>query len=177
MKISYRTTPNMGTIISGHNKKIQSNSNKTASNDTPTCNCQRPAECPLDGKCLQEAVVYKATVTTSTTTKTYIGSTEQTFKQRWYGHKSDLTHAENKNKTTLAAYVWKCKEKGETPSIKWSIIKKCRKYRCGTRVCDICLSEKLYILTAKQPLINKRSELMGRCPHRRKWRLQQVSTQ
>ena len=38
--------------------------------------------------------------------------------------------------------------------------------------CDVCLSEKLLILRSKDPhLLNKRSELMSRCPHKRKFRL------
>ena len=125
----------------------------------------------MEGKCLQEAVVYKATITTPSTTKTYIGSTESTFKQRWYGHKSDMTHSDNRGKTTLATYFWNCKDSGEQPTIKWSIVKKCKKYKCGTRKCDICLTEKLCILKSKEPLLNRKSELMGRCPHMRKWRL------
>ena len=42
-----------------------------------TCNCRNKNLCPLDGKCLTNNVIYKATVTTaSRTTSNYIGMTE-----------------------------------------------------------------------------------------------------
>ena len=73
----------------------------------------------MPGKCLTETVVYKATITTQTSTKTYIGSTQNTFKQRYYAHKADITKPQNRCNTTLANHVWTCK--GETPQIKWEI--------------------------------------------------------
>ena len=56
-------------------------------NDTPMCNCQKPANCPLAKKCLTESIVYKAEVTTSTANnqekKIYIGITAGDFKTRY----------------------------------------------------------------------------------------------
>ena len=57
--------------------------------DSNICNCRNKDSCPLNGKCLQENVVYKATITTKTEVKKYIESTGGTFKKRWYGHISD----------------------------------------------------------------------------------------
>ena len=37
---------------------------------TRTCNCQDKTSCPLNGKCLQEGVVYKAIVTQQELKKT-----------------------------------------------------------------------------------------------------------
>ena len=54
LKLSYSCMPNMKTIIASHitpNKKPHSS------------NCRQKVECPLEGKCLQENVVYQATVT------------------------------------------------------------------------------------------------------------------
>ena len=169
VKISYSCMPNMKSIIDSHNKKLLSNSG------TPPdklCNCQRKTECPLRGECLQEAVIYQATVTTPTEVKTYIGSTEKSFKKRFYSHKSDMTHEKNRANTSLATYFWEQKDRGITPTIEWKVIRKCRKYMCGGKRCDVCLSEKLAILKNSDPnLINKKSELMGKCPHKRKWKL------
>ena len=54
----------------------------------------------------------------------------------------------------------------------WEILRKCGKYKAGTRKCDICLTEKLMILKEKGlTSLNKRSELMYKCPHMRKYRL------
>ena len=178
LKISYRTTPNMKSIINAHNTRILAEHNKTAGKQVEACNCRgqkAKAECPLRGNCNGTAattVVYKATVTTNTDTKTYIGSTEGTFKKRHYGHKSDIKHEANRNSTTLSHYIWDCKDRGETPKVTWNIVRKCSKYRCGTRKCDVCLAEKLEILRERgRNCLNKRSELMRPCPHRRKFRL------
>ena len=66
------------------------NHNKRQNEDKPThekiCNCRNREECPLDGKCLRECIVYKATVTEteSNNKETYIN----TFKTRYNLHKS-----------------------------------------------------------------------------------------
>ena len=56
--------------------------------------------------------------------------------------------------------------------VKWQILQKSSKYRCGSRKCNLCLTEKLLILFNKDPNnLNKRNDLMARCPQKRKWRL------
>ena len=67
----------------------------------------------------------------TTSKKTYIGSTEKTFKSRFYNHKADMNNTNNRGKTTLAAHVWDLKDKGIVPNIKWEILKSCHKYACG----------------------------------------------
>ena len=64
--------PNMKSIISSHNKHVLSDAN-TPAPQPDTCNCRKKPECPLEGKCLQTNVIYQATVTTETTTETYVG--------------------------------------------------------------------------------------------------------
>ena len=56
--------------------------------------------------------------------------------------------------------------------IRWKILKKCSKYKTGSRKCDVCLTEKLLILKCSETLLDKRTELMYKCPHARKYRLQ-----
>ena len=119
--------------------------------------------------------VYEAIIETPEETKKYIGSTELSFKKRYYGHTGDLSippTEDSKGGTTLSAYYWQQKEKGHKPVIRWSIIQKCSKYKTGSRKCDVCLTEKLLILKSKDQLLNKRTELMYKCPHARKYRLQ-----
>ena len=83
MKVSYRCTDNLQTIIKKHNRKILETS-KTPSTENK-CKC----DCPLKNNCLTSSVVYNANVTTEndTTGKNYIGLTEGTFKQRYTQHK------------------------------------------------------------------------------------------
>ena len=64
VKVSYCTMPNMAEIVQSHNARV------LAPPETPpaqTCNCtpryiQQHGPCPLNGVCLTECLVYKATV-------------------------------------------------------------------------------------------------------------------
>ena len=63
VKVSYSCTGNMSTIIKSHNAKILANSDTRA--ESKSCNCRNKDLCPLDGACLVNNIVYKATVTTT----------------------------------------------------------------------------------------------------------------
>ena len=180
VKISYSTTPNVKRIFTAHNAKVTAN-NKTQAQDqkkakTKECNCRKKQECPLNGKCQQEALIYKATASTgSEPEKTYYGSTEGTFKRRYYSHKQDLTKTTKRGNTTLAAYVWDCRDRGLTPTVKWEIFRKAKPYKRGQRRCDVCITEKLTILQNIGPnCLNQRSELCSKCPHSSKHKLESV---
>ena len=174
---------NAGNIIAAHNSKILAThydeqnmylkQNKSTTSKR-TCNCRKKNECPLNGDCNHEAVVYQATATTNQETATYIGSTEGNFKRRFYGHKCDMNMYKNKCNTSLATFFWDNKTNNTTPTIKWKILEKCNKYKGATRKCDICLTEKLHILFNRDNPLNRRTELMTRCPHLRKFKLEHV---
>ncbi|GFS20219.1 LOW QUALITY PROTEIN: hypothetical protein ElyMa_001564700 [Elysia marginata] len=87
VKLSYSCMPNIKQIISSHNKRIiKESSNKTST--TKLCNCRDKPSCPLQGKCLEQSLVYQAAVSETNTNKidTYIGITENTFKTRFNQH-------------------------------------------------------------------------------------------
>ena len=176
VKISYSCMPNLKNVIQSHNAKVLSKTNNTG--QKKTCNCKQANTCPLQGNCLQNTVVYKATVNTETETKSYIGSTEGSFKQRYYQHKSDMNLQHNKTKTKLTQHIWNCKQANKNYTIKWEILNKCTKYKPGKKTCDLCTTEKLQILKHhkhnRTQLLNTRSELMGKCPHERKYKLEFV---
>ena len=73
LKLSYSCTPNMKSVISSHKKYVLSNFN-SPTQQPDTCNCRKTPDCPLEGKCLQSNVIYKATVTTATTIETYVAA-------------------------------------------------------------------------------------------------------
>ena len=53
--------------------------------------------------------------------------------------------------------------------VNWSIKARGHPFSSGGRTCDLCLTEKLVILTADQnSMLNKRDELLETCRHRRK---------
>ena len=60
IKISYSCFPNMGSIISSHNKHIL-NSNSTEYG----CNCNNREKCPSENKCLTPKIAYKCDVTSN----------------------------------------------------------------------------------------------------------------
>ena len=66
----------MNSVMRKHNSKIMEN---PAPSSTKTCNFRRKTDCPMDGNCLSECLVYKASVST-TTNKYYYGTCENTSK-------------------------------------------------------------------------------------------------
>ena len=76
LKLSYRCMPSMAQAISRHNALLLKGDQQTARH--LPCNCKAGvATCPVQGRCQQKGVVYKATVTETGTRKvnTYIGMT------------------------------------------------------------------------------------------------------
>ena len=73
----------------------------------------------------------------------------------------------------LSKQFWCLKNKGLTPEIEWSILKKSNTPNSFNGRCNLCLEEKIYILTHKwlDKLLNKRSELIARCRHKTKSKL------
>ena len=79
IKISYSCFPNVGSIISSHNKHIL-NSNNTEYE----CNCNNRNEYPLENECLTPRIVFRADVTNNKTDehKYYYGISDTPFKER-----------------------------------------------------------------------------------------------
>ena len=86
LKLSYSCMSNIKSIISSHNKAVLSNFylSQTQTNEKE-CNCRKKDQCPLDGKCLTQNVVYQATVTTQTSSDSYVGLATN-FKERYRNH-------------------------------------------------------------------------------------------
>ena len=112
LKLSYSCMPNVRNIIDNHNKKNQQNA-KTDDTEqreklTKSCNCRKPAECPINGNCLQKSVIYQATVTNKSdgSKETYIGLTKNEFKERFNRHKSTFKNVSKRYSTQLSKHVW-----------------------------------------------------------------------
>ena len=140
------------------------------------CNCQNKEKCPLDGKCNHGPMVYKAVISGGATEKVYIGCTEE-YKKRLANHKSSFKNIGYKNATRLSKYVWN-QDLTPNPNIKWELVKQGWPYKPGGRVCDLCLTEKMVILTEhknnKNDLLNLRNESTDRCVHKLKFRLNRL---
>ena len=177
IKVSYSCLPNVKQTISNNNHRLlQLHRMKESTQDSKLCNCRQKSSCPLDGKCLTKCVVYKATVTetTSKNQETYIGLTENEFKTRFNLHKSSFKLEHKRTSTTLSDHVWKLKKKNINFNISWQVVKRVKPFAPSNKVCGLCLQEKLSILRSA-PSLNKRSEIFGHCIHRKKFLLSNLS--
>ena len=165
VKISYSCTKNMKSIITDHNKSILNPSKQSQEG----CNCRNKNNCPLDGKCLSENIIYKATLNSNKPNhkpQVYIGLTEPTFKTRYGNHKKAFNNKRYQTDTELSKAVWKLKSDNFDYNINWEIVRKCAPVNVTKVKCNLCLNEKLDIATYKDDnIINQRSELISKCRH------------
>lgn len=168
LKISYSTMNNMKSIIQAHNSQVMKKSNPKPTERE--CNCINKTNCPLRGKCLTSAIVYKATVTVESDDKTYvyIGLTGGQFKFRFNNHTSSFKNKAYEKDTALSKLVWELKRKKQAFSINWSIIKKSNTIKRDSGQCNLCMEEKVEILSMKSGLLNKRGEIISKCRHNKK---------
>ena len=165
LKLSYRCTPNMETIIAARNAKILS----PPVEETRSCNCEKNTNCPLDGQCLTNNLVYQSTVTQHTaqnTQRTYIGLTSTTFKARLGVHKNSFKDPEA-NQTSLSKHIWDLKKKNIDYTVTWKLIDRARPFSPVTGVCGLCIKEKFYIMfRPSMANLNSRSEIYANCRHK-----------
>ena len=172
IKVSYACMRNLGSIINAHNKKILEDK---PAHQLGECNCRVKNNCPLKGHCLTNNVLYEATINANTTNyreKVYKGVTCPVFKSRFKNHEKAFNHVKYKNDCELSKEVWKIKDVGGNYNINWRVIKQYRDYNPASKKCALCLNEKLEILIYDgDNQLNKRSEIISTCRHRRKYML------
>ena len=169
LKVSYSCTTNTANIIKSCNQKILNENNEAS--DKKKCSCRSKNLCPLDGVCLTKNIIYKATVTTSSgNARTYIGMTEHEFKTRYNNHKLSFKDRKQSHDTVLSKHIWDLKDGNIDYEINRHIIKRASAYKGKPSRCNLCLAEKLCILTAQNAsLLNKKSELVTKCRHKNKF--------
>ena len=147
LKLSYKCTPNMGSIISARNAKLLN----PPPAETRPCNCKAGAVCPLEGKCLTKNLIYKNTVTeNSGRTNTYIGLSSNTFKARLSTHKNSLKNSE-KNQTGLSRHIHKLKAKNIEYTLKWELVEIAKPFNPISGECEnvsLYLPKKINITNA-----------------------------
>ena len=157
--------PNIGNIIKRHNARVRG-AEHGYNNQLRRCNCRNPDHCPLNGECLASSIVYEATVDTDNNPapKKYIGSTETSFKQRLANHQTSFRHERYENSTELPKHVWRLKRGGKAFRISWRTLRKASAYSSLSNRCNLCLTEKLMILSSDNTTwLNRRSELISKC--------------
>ena len=169
VKVSYKCMPNMAQAVSRHNMKVLQG-NQQQQLQQPGCNCRGgPGNCPVQGHCKTDCVVYRATVkeTMSGSTETYTGVTGNTFKERWYGHRNDMKNEKKRLSSKLSSHIWDLKDERKDFEIKWSLIDRSTAFNPITKKCRICLKEKYQIMyNGEGSTLNKRQEIFNSCRHR-----------
>ena len=162
VKVSYSTTNNMQGIISSKNAKILNRKERPLKN----CNCREDTSCPLEGKCLDKNVVYKATVTQQDGTQNnYVGLASTEFKARFAVHKTSFKDSE-KCQTSLSKHIHELKSQNIDHSVTWKTIDRGAPFSPVSNVCNLCTKEKYQILFSKTPLLNSRNEIYSHCRHK-----------
>ena len=164
VKMSYSCMKNMKSIIQTHNSQIINKETKAVQDFG--CNCRIKTSCPLDGKCLTPAVIYKAEVTSTDSTQTYIGMAGGPFKERYNNHKKSFNLKRHEKETALSRHIWALKQDGAVFSIRWKILAQSNTQKGASGLCNLCQAEKLAIINHNSPyLLNKRSEIISQCRH------------
>ena len=84
-------------------------------------------------------------------------------------HCKSFNHRRYEKDSKLSEFVWKLRDKNIPHSVKWEIVIRAAPYKCGTKRCNLCLTEKVMIARSNHKgLLNKRTELMKKCRHKNK---------
>ena len=175
IKVSYSCMPNLDALVSSQNKsKLQKDADAEQKiQQERQCNCRDKSRCPLENRCLTKTVVYQATIHHDNKQAKYIGMTENEFKTRYNNHMQNIRTDADKHRTAteLSKYIWNLKDNNIDYKLTWEILQRTRPYKGGMMKCNLCTTEKYYILM-NNDLINKKKELLNKCPHRRKFIIQ-----
>ncbi len=94
----------------------------------------------------------------------------ETYNKLMHDNIKSFNHKRYSNDTELSKYIWKLKDNKQDFDITWSVLKQFISYTGGSKRCNLCLEENLCILKDKnkQNLLNKKSEIVSTCNHRKK---------
>ena len=145
IKVSYCCTQNLGNIIKLYNKKPINSNNQIIL----PCNCRRKEDCPFQGKCRANDVVYKLLLQQLVFPIKFIQELhKESFKNSLTNHDTYFKNESKIDNTTLAKYIQDLKlEHNVMPTLKWHIFKSVIPYLNITKKCRLCLQEKFEILS------------------------------
>ena len=174
LKISYSCTENIERIIKKHNNKVLNP--KPVQNELLECNCRKKEQCPLQGNCQVDKVIYKATIMPENKPedkKHYIGLASTEFKARLANHKQTFDKPLKKSDTALSIEFWRLDGLKLKPQVTWEIIARASTPRSLTENCQLCTRERLEILRCRdsRSLLNKRNEIATKCVHKKDYAL------
>ena len=142
--VSYSRRPNIKAEIHKYNKNTLEKAQQEHP-DTQFCNCTNKKQCPLNGLCLTESIVYQANIMPNIPgykEKVYLGLSKTTFKVCYSNHKKLFTKQCHKNDTELSKDYWKVKQQNRILRIKWKVLRKCHAYNQKKKQHILCLNVK-----------------------------------
>ena len=87
-------------------------------------------------------------------------------------HLMSFRHEKYGNQTELSKYIWNLKRERKIFSVSLGILRKAPAYLNLSKKCDLCLTEKLMIISTNiSTLLNRRFELISKCRHKNKLNL------
>ena len=156
-------------MIKSHNNRILY---EEKTQDQPKCNYRQKETCPLEINCLDKKLIYQCNMKDNTTSggANYNGLTENTFKDRFYKHRTSFNNESKTNPTELSKHFRDMKRKDIEKSIMHlSVIDHAKPYQNMSKRCNLCLTKKYHILTSPINLVNKSFELFSKCRHENKF--------
>ena len=94
-----------------------------------------------------------------------LGIAGGTFKERHRNHTKSFRNIKYEKETELSKYIWALKKGNVTYTIKWETIHKSNTNRRQIGHCNLCMAEKLAIITHKDEIMNRKTEILSKCRH------------
>ena len=152
----------MSKLIKGHNKKVTSK----PPDQRLKWNCRKKTECPMEGNCQVNNIVYKCDVIKPFSKNVYLGLAERELKSRFYDYKLSYKHKRYSNKTTLSSYLGHLKSvSSETCNLKWSVLRCVPLYSYFKEMPLVLIWKAGNSYQNLKEQLNKRSELICKCRH------------
>ena len=107
----------ISSVIKQHNYKALS----TTENLDQLCDCRNKENCPLDDKCLQTCIIYKADGITNKDSHTYYGASAGELKSRYTSDTNSFRQRHHRQDAELLKHIWKLQDKGIKFNVKWSV--------------------------------------------------------
>ena len=117
LALSYSCMSSISSVIKQHNYKVLS----TTKNIDRLSNCRNKENCPLNGKCSQTCILYKADIITNKNSHIYYGESDGEFKSRYNNHSNSFRHRYHEQDAELSNYIWKLQGNCINFNVKWSV--------------------------------------------------------
>ena len=86
-------------------------------------------------------------------------------------------HVKRRNHTKLGKHLWKLKDENKEFTVTWKIIAKAKPYMNLRKCCNLCNTEKFFLITKPHmAMLNRHTEVISSCRHQRKFTLRYSST-